>query len=132
MIFRSTGVLRYSPKLLGDKSSSKWWLVVDCDVSIGKYYRHLYKLHTHRCRKLQSPAWKEHITVIRDEEPSYKEFWGKYAGEIVEFLCESNAEDDGLFAWLPVSCTRLHDIRTELGLPRQSIYPFHLTFGNLK
>lgn len=81
----SQGTLRYSPKLLGDKSSKRWWLVVDCDPNIGAYYRDLYALHHYKCRVLNRPAWREHITVVRDEVPPHKHLWEKYDGEIIIF-----------------------------------------------
>jgi hypothetical protein len=68
-MFKSSGNIRYSPKLLGQKVLQKWWMVIDCDPEIGRYIRHLYHLNHFRCQSLQRPAWKEHITVIRDEEP---------------------------------------------------------------
>lgn len=38
---KTTGVLRYSPKLLEKGNSSKW-LVIDCNPQLGKYLRHLF------------------------------------------------------------------------------------------
>ena len=69
---QSTGTLRYSPKLIGKATEhygDKWWAVLDCDPIIGEYYRNLYRILHNRCRTLLRPSWKEHITVIRDEEP---------------------------------------------------------------
>jgi hypothetical protein len=125
-----TGTLRYSPKLLGKKQSSKWWVVLDCDPAIGKYYRHLYKLKYHYCKSLLRPAWKEHITVVRDEEPPKKHLWEKYAGEEIGFEISHEIHTNGLHFWLPVQSGRLLDIREELGLTRNPSAAFHLTIGN--
>jgi len=134
MLLSSTAVLRYSPKLLGNRTSEKWWLIADCDPSLGKYYRHLHFLHTHKCEKLQPPAWKEHITIIRNEEPpeTNKNLWGKYAARPIEFIYSSIPESDGLFVWLHVECPLFEELREELGLSSKPSIPFHLTIGNLK
>jgi hypothetical protein len=123
------GILRYSPKLLGNKSSSKWWLVIDCDPDLGKYYRQLFHLMTYRCYKLQRPAWECHITVIRDEEPRNNELWEKYNGENVEYEIVPNLGTNGDYFWFPVKCPRAMDIRTELGLGEPEI-PFHVSIGH--
>lgn len=134
MLLSSKGVLRYSPKLLGDRVSEKWWLIADADPAIGTYYRELYWLHHHKCETLQKPAWAEHITIIRNEEPpeANKMLWEKYAGESVEFTYHSVPDSDGLFVWLAVECGRFEEIRRELGLQPNPAIPFHLTIGNLK
>jgi len=126
---KSVGTLRYSPKLLGGRSE-KWWLVLDCDESICAYYRDLYCLFHHKTRQIIKPAWDSHITVIRNEEPLYKEFWEKYVGEQVEFEYETSPQTDGNYWWLGVDCQRLLDIRIELGLSEQPIFPLHLSVGH--
>jgi hypothetical protein len=130
--FTTQGVLRYSPKLLGDRQSEKWWLVVDCDSEIGKYYRHLVHLGLFKTRKLMRPAWDMHVTVIRNEEPSdeRKSLWGKHSGEVVNLCVSGGVETNGDYWWLPVSCDRLLDIREELGLPRLPSLPLHLSVGH--
>src|SRR5947207_1267141 len=47
--FRSTGVLCYSPTLKGslarrDGGTTKWWLILDCDPDLGRYFRHLFHI----------------------------------------------------------------------------------------
>lgn len=125
-----SGILRYSPKLLGNKSSSKWWLVIDCDPNLGKYYRHLYHLMTHRVEKLQRPAWDCHITVIRDEEPPNQALWEKYAGQSIEFNVVSQPETNGDYHWFSVECKLALDIREELGLIREPKIPLHVSIGH--
>lgn len=123
------GVLRYSPKLIG-ASSSKWWLVIDCDPALGKYYRHLFYLMTNRCYKLQRPAWESHITVIRDEEPPNKSNWERYASQEIEFEIIPEVETNGEYYWFPVECVKALDIRVELGLNREPIHPLHISIGH--
>ena len=102
----STGTLRYSPKLLG-ASSSKWWIILDCSPEIGEYYRHLYFLHTHKTERLLRPAWKEHISVVADEEPPNKEPWEKHTGEVVKFWYDPEIKFDSIYCWLTVYSDRL-------------------------
>ena len=101
-MIRSFGTLRYSPKLLGDRLSEKWWLVLDCDEAIGTYYRDLYRLFHYGTKQLMRPAWDSHITVIRNEEPLHKECWEKYSGKTVEFEYETSPLTDGNYWWVTV------------------------------
>jgi len=128
----SSGMIHYSPQLLGD-SSSKWWLVLWCDdKQLAKYYRHLYYLDQNLCHKLQRPAWDSHITVIRDEEPpdAKKHLWGTHEGEPVEFSYSPEVLTDGEYWWLPVISEQLLEFREELGLARQPFYPLHFSIGH--
>lgn len=127
---KSVGTVRYSPKLLGDRTSEKWWLVLDCDPSICTYYRDLYRLFHHGTRYLVRPAWDSHITVIRNEEPTHKEFWEKHAGKEMEFEYENLPQTDGDYWWLPVTCQMLLDIRGELGIDLNPQFPLHLSIGH--
>jgi len=126
------GLLRYSPKLLGERTSEKWWLVLDCDPEIGRYYRQLFSAHHFHAQKIQRPAWKEHITVIRDEEPldSCKSLWEKYEGQSIEFSYNTYLETNGEYWWLSVECEFLLTLRAELGLPRDPFFPLHLSVGH--
>ena len=131
---QSQGVLRYSPKLLGDHVSKRWWLVIDCEPEIGKYFRHLHYIGVWRIYALQRPAWDEHITVIRDEKPpdANTALWEKYAGETIEFFFLPKVCWVLPYFWLPVKCPRAIEIRRELGLRPKTISPLHLTIGNVK
>lgn len=126
----SSGILRYSPKLLGDRISEKWWLVLDCDPEISSYYRHLFHIQNYKSQKLLMPAWDSHVTIIRNEEPPNKELWEAYAGERVEYEYCHDSKTDGNYWWLDVICPRLIEIREELGLSPQPLYPLHLSFGH--
>jgi hypothetical protein len=127
----AAGKLRYSPKLLGDRVSEKWWLVLDVDQAISNLYRHLYWLNNYKCRKLQRPAWGAHISILRNEEPpdEKKFLWEKYAGETLKFEYTTFVKNNGDHWWLPVTCEKALEIRVELGLSRNPYYPLHLTFG---
>ena len=127
---KSTGTLRYSPKLLGDRASEKWWLILDCDPDLGRYYRHLYCIAQYRTQKMLRPAWAEHITVVRNEEPPNPQFWGRYTGHTVSFYYNTVPKTNGDYWWLEVNQTWLRDLRQELGLPRSPEIPFHMSLGH--
>ena len=127
---RSTGTLRYSPKLLGERATEQWWSVLDCDPNLGRYYRHLYWIGNHRTHKLLRPSWAEHVTVIRNEEPPHPQFWGRYAGHRVSFCYNITPKTNGDYWWLEASCTWLMDLRQQLGLPRSPSIPFHVSIGH--
>lgn len=139
-MLQSVGKLRYSPKLNGslqrrDGGSTKWWLVIDVDPEIGKYYRELYYLSRYKVEKIQRPAWEAHISVIRDEPPldKYKKLWEKYNGVQINFEYDPmKSKCDETYVWFPVKCDRALEIREELGLSRQPFFPLHLTIGNFK
>ena len=134
-MIQSFGKLRYSPQLVGSRADSfSWWLVVDCDPEIGRYYRHLFSLAHYKCQNIQRAAWAEHISVIRNEEPpeDKKGLWKKYEGLVVPFQYCPSIRGDGLYFWLDVDCDFLLDIREEIGLSRLPEYPLHLTVGNAR
>jgi len=128
--FKTAGTLRYSPKLLGQVQSENWWVVLDCDPEISRYFRHLYFIHTYR--KLQRPAWGAHITVVANEEPedARKPLWQKHEGLAVTIDVSMELCDNEKFFWLGVESPVLSEIRVELGLPPLPKHPFHLTIGN--
>lgn len=125
----SHGILRYSPQLLGIQE--KYWLVLDCDHQLGKYYRTLYKLFHHNCRQLSTPSWKEHITIIRNETPiSNPHKWEAYNNQIVPFLYSNIMHHNDEYCWLNIHSPQLLNIRNELGLGTPE-FPLHLTIGKL-
>lgn len=130
-MYTSVLKLRYSPKLLGDRNE-KWWLIGDCDPDLGRYYRHLLSIANYKAFALTKPSWKEHITVIRDEEPpdQFKVNWEKYEGEEIEFTYYPEIYNNELYYWMDVECDRLTEIRLELGLPEKPEFPYHVTIGN--
>ena len=124
----SVGNLRTSPTAKGTRPA-KWWAVVDVDTEIGKYFRSLRKLNHPYFPHIVRPAWNEHITVVRNEEPTNKNLWDSLNGRSFEFSYSNITENDGKHYWMPVRCDLLLDIREELGLPRNPHFPLHLTIG---
>lgn len=138
MKFLATGRLRYSPTLPNgtmvrrDGKTTKWWLVIDCDPLIGRYYRHLYHLYHWKTREIKKPSWEAHISIIANEQPPNEALWRKYDGQHIEFEYNHVAGENDIYVWLPVYCDRALDIRQELGLPRHPYVPLHMTIGNNK
>lgn len=137
--FKTYGILYYSPKALGKVDVQNYWLVVKLEDNndLGKYIRQLFYLSTFKCYKLLRPAWKEHITVVRNlingktnEIPTNLNAWEKYKDNKIEFEIENKIENNGDYYWLPIKCEKLLDIREELGLERNPYYPLHLSIGH--
>lgn len=89
-------------------------------------------MHRYSCEILQRPAWEEHITVIRNEEPSHKELWKKYDGQSVDFEIGLEPRTNGYYFWLPVCCPEAYNIREELGITTELRWDLHLSFGHRK
>lgn len=125
----SVGTIYYSPKKLGN-TSPNWWMIIKCDPAIGEYFRHLYWLAHYRCHKLVRPAWKEHISLVRNEKPKKEYLWGVYAKQRFTFYFTPELKTDGYFYWLDVACPGATKMRAELGLAEDPTVPFHLTVGH--
>jgi len=132
MLFKAQGKLRYS---------QNYKLVVEVEQDIVDFYRSLIP----KSIKVSRGRWPAHITVVREKDgldfPPNMEFWGKYEGEIIEFLYSNQIEYGKIYYWLNVYCVKLEEIRKELGLPyvsRIALPPegfkkcFHMTIGNTK
>lgn len=132
--YETYGILKYSPKLL-DKGyvSENWWAILDLDPDdqIGKYFRHLYWLATYKTSKIIRPVWKEHVTIVRNEEPPNKEFWEKWPGQKLPITVILTPETNGYYYWLPVCCEAAYVLRQDLGLTIEPIIPFHLSIGHI-
>lgn len=126
---KTCGKLRYSPK----PESENWFVFLLCDKELGKYYRNLFYLSKLKQLKLQRPAWDTHVTIVRNEEPSNKELWGKYDGLEVEFDYVPIVNKTGPHYYFNMPDNDFFiKIRTELGLDPNPFFPWHMSFGNLK
>lgn len=128
-LYKSTGVLRYSQTGLN--------LRVDIDQAIVEYYRALVP----KWIPLNRQAFRAHISVVRHEDVPNMELWRRHEGERIEFHYIPYVHHGKVYYWLNAFCTRLEEIRLELGLPVSSQYTlppegwvkcFHITIGNLK
>ena len=126
-MFKTTGTLRYSLN-----NRDKWWLVVDCDQQIIRYYKHLCAEERHL--NLNIPRHGSHVTVIEGEEPLKNiEKWGEHNGEVIDLKAtkiysinafEQNREK---IYCINIECERLEELREYFGLEPE--YPFHITIG---
>jgi len=132
VLYKSIGVLRYEFEI-GHK------LVVEVDQQLSDYYRSLIPKFVSTNR----PRYSAHITVVRQEKetPVNLEHWGKYEGQEIEFFYSPIIQQGKVYFWLNTFCTKLEDIRLELGLPVVSQYTlppegfrkcFHCTIANMK
>jgi hypothetical protein len=130
-LFAGTGVLRYSrPPEYGFR------LVMECDQAIADYYRALIPKY----KKPAPQRYGAHVSVVRKEIPDLAA-WGRYEGEPIEYIYTGTVYFGRVYCWLNVFCTRLEEVRRELGLPVASEYTlppegftkcFHMTIGNFK
>jgi hypothetical protein len=128
-MWKSSGIVKYDPKV--DRGSFvKWWVILQCDLELVRYYQHIfYKLYW---RKLQTQMWSSHISLVRGEEPINKDKWKKYNGKIIEFEYEYDGEflNNGRHFWLKAHSPLFKDIRMSLGLSPEPFVPFHLSIGS--
>lgn len=119
----------------GNLHYHRTWLMIYIEKGICEYYSHLLHMY---CRRidLNPPMHGAHISVIAGKyeiiDDAHKHLWNKYQDTQIDFQYRQEVENDGEYFWLPVKCERIEDIREELGLPRKSPIPWHLTIGNLK
>lgn len=128
-MFSSTGIIRTEPK---SKSTPlrPWWALIECCPDLSRYYLEMSKRAYWFHKGIQRPAWDGHITIIRGEEPpAGLKVWKEIRSIEITFYYEGTIQTDGKHFWLPVICQQAEVIRLLLGLPAQSEYPFHLTFG---
>ena len=123
--YKAKGKLIYYPS---------WWLVLYTDNEICKYYRSLMFLEFKHL-KINAPKHEAHISIIYGdrEEPLNKHFWGKYKDEEIDISYDPFIIQDREYFYMRVYCTRIEDIRVELGLPpNHEDTPWHITIGNTK
>lgn len=127
--------LVFNPELLGGQrgDGKGWWIVGEADPSLGKYLRKLYAYSTYHVSLLMRPAWADHITIVRDSQPTITDFnlfWNKWRDVKINVRIILRPETNGLYWWLPVISEAACNIRRDLGLVRQPEIPLHLTFGH--
>jgi hypothetical protein len=130
--YTSSGVLVSDPKAKSIPNPGKWWLIIQCEADIGRYYRSQFNFFNRaKDVKLQAPAWESHISVIRGEEPQHPELWGSWDGQQVEFSYDPQLQTNEEYFWLNVECPAALDIREKLGLSRTPQFNLHLTIGRI-
>ena len=129
-LYESVGILKYE-----DAPLMK--LVVEVDPEISRYYRALIPKYIVSNRQMYAP----HVSVVRNEIPPNMEVWRKYDGQEVVFKYSNIVYSSVNYIWINIFCSRLEEIRSELGLRVHSDYTippagfnhcFHCTIGNFK
>lgn len=123
-------IIKYDPVSSGNKTASDpWWLIAFLEENneLRDYYS--WFIYRRTGIKLMKPAWGPHISIIRGEEPIYKELWRKYEGKEVAFKFDEFIKTNGNHWWLKVACEDFLDIREELGISRKHAIGLHLTIG---
>lgn len=134
-LYHSSGILRYSI----EEGQAYRVVVEDIDEDLVHFYRSLIPFWMPK----QRPKFPPHITVVRihKEQPVDLTHWGKHDGEKIDFLYEAKVYHGKVYYWLNIWCTRLEEIRAELGMPVTSPYTlppegfkkcFHCTIANKK
>ena len=140
-LLKGTGVLTYDPHRPGLKSKTDWWIVVNTDSEICRYYR--WWVYRRYMLELQKPSWGAHVSVLRGGKPAGDKMhlWKKYQGEKIEFEYEPIIRHSGdttrgdrpdVFWFVDVWSDRMNEIRAELGFTnvfRDQPIKYHLTVG---
>lgn len=136
---KGTGILVYDPSRPGMKSKTDWWIVVNTDSEICRYYR--WWIWRRYMIDLQKPSWGAHISVLRGARPydNRIHLWKKYQGEKINFeysheVRQTSEKADGSahFWFVDVWSDRLNEIRKELGFPiifEGKPIKYHITVG---
>lgn len=126
--FRSFGYLRYDPRMEGQKVLEPYWLILQCDEELCRYYRHWVQVGCYT--KIWRPAWGAHISVIRGEKPRNPALWAKNSAKKVSFEYKHEILSNSKHYWIRIDSPELLDIREQYGLAREPRLPLHLTLGN--
>jgi hypothetical protein len=132
---KGVGTLIYDPHRPGMKAKTDWWIIVNTDPEICRYYR--WWVWRRYMIDLQKPAWGAHISILRGARPydEYIHLWKKYSKERVEFeyspVVQQSTEKEQ-FWFVDVWSKRFNEIREELGFRTvidDKPIVYHLTVG---
>jgi hypothetical protein len=126
-MFASIATVRKNPTARSIQSR-EWWAIMDCCPELGRYYLEMVKREMRARCVVMKPAWGYHISLVRGEEPpDGKVAWDALQPLDFEFSYESRIETNGQYFWLPVFCDSALDMREAMGLPRDPVFPLHLS-----
>lgn len=138
-LLNGSGILIYDPPRPGMKSKTDWWIVVNTDNEICRYYR--WWVWKRYMIELNQPSWGAHISVLRGGKPQDDKLhlWKKHHGKIVTFqyspyIRQTDRNIDGFnyFWFIDVWSEQLNNIREELGFPilfDNKPITYHITIG---
>lgn len=135
MWFKTKGKIVYDPERGKLKKKPDWWVVVNLDPEISRYFR--YWVRKELNVDLHKPSWGTHVSVIRGEKPypDQMHLWKKYDGLEVEIEYSGNVRFSGdtthdrpeNYWFVDVKCPFLIDIRKEYNMPCS--FGLHMTIG---
>jgi hypothetical protein len=133
MRYESKGVLYYNPKR-GKNQDASWWLILDVDKELTRYYR--WWVMREFGLRLHEPSWNAHATIVRGEAPPNIHAWKKYEGREIVFSVQHVVRQAGdttgwdrpdCYWFVDIFSSELSMIREELGFPPKEKY--HITIG---
>lgn len=153
MWFKSNGIIRYDPVRTGINSvdrngrtnRDKWWVIVQADPEICRYYRYQVNKFIlnplgfenrkdalkHGFHFIDQPSWGAHSSILRGERPQddLLHLWKKYDRQEIEFEYSHDVERAGNYFFIKIRSEFLTNIRKEFGLPIK--WKFHMTVGRI-
>ncbi len=131
-MLRDKCILKYDPKSLKgnvDAMFKPWWLIgfLEEGNELREYYNWFIEKRTGL--KLMKPAWGAHISIVRGEEPSNIDLWGKLEGNKIEFSYEEFVKTNSEHWWLRIVCDEMLEIRETLGIQKRHEIGLHITIG---
>jgi len=140
-LLKGNGVLVYDPYRHGMKTKTDWWIILNTDSEICRYYR--WWVWRRYMIELKQPSWSAHISCLRGgrPRPDKMHLWKKYQGEKIEFQYSPNIRQTGdttgddrpdHYWFVDVWSERLNEIRAELGFTNEfhgKPIKYHLTVG---
>lgn len=124
---RGTGTIQFDPGM-GTKHFDPWWALLITDEEIIRYYAWLLKKYG--IPVWLSKHWGPHISIIKNEEPTFKYLWGVPFGPFEFYYSNHIRWDNNVHAWIDVYSPHLSALRRLLGLSAKEW--FHLTIGRLQ
>ena len=127
-MFTSTGIIEIH---------RSGWIIIAVDDDLCRYYLSQFNRgHVMTDIQLMKPKWGGHITVVRGNEyepfeinPQTESVLDNNNGKEISFEYSHETFGNGNHYWLNVKCDCVLDLREELDLNREMIFPLHLTFG---
>jgi hypothetical protein len=111
------------------KYEDGWYARCELPSSLGWYLRKLVWMQK-KSRRILIPEGGTHITFIKREIPTHKQFWRRYHNfECTIYYSLEVGNNRDAYYWLSINPVFLYDIRQELGLPKKPRYPLHLSYG---
>src|ERR1700722_8266402 len=133
-VWTSTGKIKYDPHV--ERGTFKpHWVILQCDRELIRYYQHIF--YTLYWKRLQTPMWGPHVSIIRGGRPTKPEAWKQLNGKLIEFSYTydgdfyTNFDKGGKHFWIKTWSPTFAEIRESLGLSREPKVPFHLSIGSL-